>query len=81
MKIERTFSVIKKELKGKAKTPCITMKSDDGDKLTLQLESRDHLANFVINQLWQIRIANEQQTIDPKDKFAAGIGRPGKTRD
>ena len=77
MKIERTFSVIKKELKGKAKTPSITMKSVEGDKLTLNLDSKDHLDNFEINQLWQVRSVNEQKTLDHKEKFALGIGGIG----
>ena len=64
MRIERTFSVIKKELKGKSKIPSITMKSEDGDKLSVMLENRDHLYNFEINQLFQVRIADEQQTLD-----------------
>jgi len=58
---ERSFRVTNIGVKGKHKTPTITMESLDGEKLTLKLQERQHLDSFEIDQEFTMKLNKTPQ--------------------
>lgn len=60
--MERDFKVSSKGMKGKHHNiPFVTMATDEGEKLTLNLESAQMLKNFEIDQEFTIKIVEGAQ--------------------
>lgn len=62
---QRDFTVTALALKGKAKTPTVSLESRDGEKLTLKLEDSLQLAYFGINREFTIKLSDGEQTKFP----------------
>lgn len=58
---QRDFKVISIGLKGKAKTPTVTLESMNGDKLVLKLEDKLQLAPFEIDAEYTIEVVLSAQ--------------------
>lgn len=61
--MDRQFKVISKGLVGKNETPQVGLKSEEGDKLTLNLEHKKQLDDYEIEQWITVKILKEQQTL------------------
>ena len=61
--MEREFKVIGKGLKGKYETAYVTLKTADGEKMTLHLEGKHLLPQYEIDQHFTVKILKEQQTL------------------
>lgn len=61
--LERDFQVVTKGLKGKNQTPYITLKTAEAEKLTLHLLDKRQLDNFEIEQMFTVKIVQEQATL------------------
>ena len=63
--MQRDFKVISKGLKGKNKdTPFVSLVSEYGEKLILHLPDRKQLNDFHIEQIFTVKITQEQNTLD-----------------
>ena len=62
--MQRDFKVVSKGLKGKNKTPFVTLQTLEGEKLTLHLESKTQLDQFEVDQEFTVKIVEgEQQSL------------------
>jgi hypothetical protein len=61
--LQRDFQVVTKGLKGKNQTPYITLKTAEGEKLTLHLLDKRQLDNFQIEEVFTVKIVQEQTTL------------------
>jgi hypothetical protein len=61
--LQRDFKVVSKGLKGKHQTPFVTLITAEGDKLTLHFEDKRQLDNFQIEQIFTVKILQEQTTL------------------
>jgi hypothetical protein len=62
MGYQRDFKVTGLNLKGKAKTPVVSLESAEGEKLTIILENPMHLASFEIGEEFSMRLSKDNQT-------------------
>lgn len=62
MNVQRDLKVVGFALKGKAKTPTVTLESRNGEKLTLKFESMSSFNAFEINQEFTLKLGNCEQT-------------------
>lgn len=61
--LQRDFKVITKGLKGKNQTPYATLKTAEAEKLTLHLLDKRQLDDFQIEQVFTVKILQEQTTL------------------
>lgn len=61
--MERDFKVVGKGLAGQDEKPQITMKSDQNDKLVLNLDSKKELSDYQMEQILTVKILREQTTL------------------
>jgi hypothetical protein len=61
--MQRDFKVSSKGLKGKHQTtPFVELRSLEGEKVTLHLESKQQLDDFQIDQEFTVKIGKGEQT-------------------
>jgi len=61
--VQRDFKVLSKGLKGRHQTPFVTLKTVEGEKLTLHFEDKRQLDDFQIEQIFTVKIIQEQTTL------------------
>jgi hypothetical protein len=59
--LQRDFTVVSKGIKGKNKTPFVTLQTLEGEKLTIHLENKQQLDEFQIQQDFTVKIVEGEQ--------------------
>ena len=60
--LQRDFVVVSKGLRGKGKKPCVVLETEDGEKLTIFLESEQLLNKFQIRAEFTLKLVEGEQS-------------------
>jgi hypothetical protein len=64
--LQRDFKVVSKGLTGKHDTPFVKLVSEYGDKVTWHFSERKELDDFHIEEVFTVKIVQEQVTLDSR---------------